>query len=327
MPGVDPEEATNIVAGEFANFPHLVQLPARGPGADAVGRTASLLAEVDRSFNVETSPSGWRLGHAGQSELRRARAWLAHDVDALEQFAGSLTTQVKVQILGPWTLASTIADPAGEAILRDVGAVSDLAAALAEAATILLDRIARAIPSARVVVELDEPSVPDVLAGRVRMTSGRLSHRSVEPAVAEQRLAAVLNAIKDHGGVPAVRCAKPEPPVDLFRSAGAQAIGLDITRRLPREDALPRAWEAGVGLLLGCVPARVGTDRASDTAVSEPLRRFMDESGFGQVPNNVAVTPTSGLADLDPGSARSVISACLRVCAIVRDDHPEVVDA
>ncbi len=53
----------------------------------------------------------------------------------------------------------------------------------------------------------------------------------------------------------------------------------------------------------------------------------MDESGFGEVPSNIAITPTRGLAALDPASARVVIAACTRVGAIVRDDHPEVVDA
>lgn len=326
MPGTDPEEATNIITGEFASFPHLVELPARGPGADPVGRTASVLAEVDRSFDVETSPSGWRLGHAGQSDMRRARSWFAQDIDALEQHAVDFTGHLKAAMLGPWTLVSRVADPAGEAMLRDHGAVGDLAAALAEAAVLILSRIRRAVPAATIVLELDEPSIPDVLDGRVRMTSGRLFHRSVEPPVVQQHLTTVLSAIEEAGAVPAVRCARKRPPLDLLRGAGARTIAVDITRELPLNDALPRAWEAGVGLLLGCVPVKPGIERLSDTAVSEPLRRFMDECGFGEVPSNVAITPTSGLAALDSVSARAVISACTRVGAIVRDEHPEVVD-
>lgn len=326
MPGTDPEEATNIVTGEFAGFPHLVELPARGPGADPIGRTAALLAEVDRSFEVETSPSGWRLGHAGKTQQRRSRTWLAQDIDALEQFAATFVGPVKVQLLGPWTVAAGVADPAGEAVLRDHGAVTDLAAALAEAAAGLVERILRAIPGAQVVVSFDEPSVPDVLEGRVRMSSGRLSHRSVEPTVVEQRLATVFTAVRDRGGIPAIRCARDRAPLDLFVGAGAAAVGIDIGRSLPDEDALPRAWEAGTGLLLGCVPVRGDVAHMGDTAVSEPLRRLMREYGFSHVPDNIAITPSSGLAPLTPDDARSVMSACLRVGHIVRDDMSESVD-
>ena len=34
MPGTDPMEAARIVVGELPDFPHLAELPARGPGAD-----------------------------------------------------------------------------------------------------------------------------------------------------------------------------------------------------------------------------------------------------------------------------------------------------
>lgn len=326
MPGTDPEEATNIVTGEFSSFPHLVELPARGPGADPVGRTGALLAQIDRSFEVETTPSGWRLGHAGQSELRRAQAWLAQDIDSLEQFAANFRGPLKVQLLGPWTLASQLADPAGEAVLRDPGAVRDLADALADAACQLRDRVARAIPGAQIVVELAEPMAPDVLQGRVRFSSGRLLHRSVEPAVMEQHLATVLSAVSASGGLPAVRCSVNRPPIDLFRGAGARVLAVDITRPLPTDDALPRAWEAGVGLLLGCVRSTPDVDRLSDTAVSEPLRRFMDDMGFAEIPNTIALTPCSGLAALGPDGARAVMNATMRVGRIVRDDAAESVD-
>ena len=75
MPGTDSREATNIVVGEFGVVPHVVELPTRGPGGDPVGRTAAMLAGVDRTFEVETTVRGWRLGHTGQAALRRARAW------------------------------------------------------------------------------------------------------------------------------------------------------------------------------------------------------------------------------------------------------------
>ena len=328
MPGVDPQEATNIVVGEFGSLPHVVELPARGPGADAIGRTASLLAQVDRSFEVETTVTGWRIGRTGQAQLRRARAWLSQDLEVLEGSIGSHSGPIKVQVTGPLTLAARIEDPAGESLLRDPGAVAELAAAAASAFGDLVARMRRAFPRAQIVVQVDEPDVPAVLAGRVRTSSGRLSYRSLENPVAHRCLATVLQVIEAAGGVGGVRCFQPRPPIDLFIGAGSRFVGVDLLRGLPADDALPRAWESGIGLLLGCVPVHAAGHEDSevgDSQTSAPLRGFMQASGFSEVPTNVAVTPSGGLARLDPAAARRVIERCVRVGQIVRDEHPEAV--
>jgi hypothetical protein len=62
-----------------------------------------------------------------------------------------------------------------------------------------------------------------------------------------------------------------------------------------------------------------------DHEVSALLRIFMDTWGFGEVPSNVALTPSGGLANLDPVRARAAIERCVRIGSIVRDEHPEVV--
>ena len=320
MPGTDPHEAMNVVAGEFTDFVHLIELPERGPGADAIGRTAALLAEADRSFEVETTPSGWRLGHAGHSVLRKARAYISQDIDALEEFTVGYVGALKVSIAGPWALAAEVADPAGEAVIRDRGAVSELAAALAETVRDLIARVARAVPGAHLVIELVEDVIPGVLAGRIRMTSGRLFHRSVEPMVVQTHLGTVVQGIHEAGARAAIRCFTPRTPVDLLIGAGADAVSVNLAVALDDQEALPRAWEAGVGLLLGCVPVSRAVDRSTDTAVSAPLREFMSRSGFGEVPRNVAITPQGGLAAVDMPTARAVIAACRRVGSIVRDD-------
>jgi hypothetical protein len=325
MPGTDPREATNMVVGEFGALPHVVELPARGPGGDAVGRTGGLLADVDRSFEIETSTTGWRLGHTGQSALRRARTWLAEDLEAFEEFAAGSGGDVKVQIVGPWTLAARIEDAAGESLIRDFGAVAELAGAVGEAAGELVVRVRRAVPNARVVCQVDEPELRRVLDGRVRMSSGRLFHRSVEPAVAEGHLSMVVAGIVDRGGVAAIRCATERPPVDVLTGSGAQVIGVDLELGFESPEVLPQLWESGVGLLLGCVPTSNPLPR-TDTAASSSLRRFMSEAGFSSVPENVAITARTGLGHLDATSARTVMDICNRVGSIVRDEHPEVSD-
>ena len=95
-------------------------------------------------------------------------------------------------------------------------------------------------------------------------------------------------------------------------------------RSASAHESLLGAWESGVGLLLSCVPAQIDVSR-SDTGVSAPLRRFMERAGFAQVPSNVAISPTSGLAHLSPEGARTVMDACTRVGVVVRDEHSEPV--
>src|SRR5919198_856510 len=147
LPGTDPVAAARLVFDELPYLPHLPELPARGAGADMIGRGAALLVDLP----VEIVPSGWRLtAHAGH-ELRRARDFLAWDMDALEAAGAGFSGPVKVQVTGPWTL----------------GAARDLAESLSEGLQAHLDEVRRRLPAATPVLQLDEPSLPAVLAGAV----------------------------------------------------------------------------------------------------------------------------------------------------------------
>ena len=68
MPGTSPDEAIAVVLGELPDLPHLPELPARGPGADLIGRTAALLVDLP----VETTARGWRLAERRGRDQRRA---------------------------------------------------------------------------------------------------------------------------------------------------------------------------------------------------------------------------------------------------------------
>src|SRR4051812_23182310 len=102
MPGTEPGEAAAVVFGELPEFPHLPELPARGVGADVIGRTAALLVDLA----VEVVPTGYRVtAHPGR-EHRRAVDLLRWDFDALEdarQQAGVRPRSIKIQFAGPWT--------------------------------------------------------------------------------------------------------------------------------------------------------------------------------------------------------------------------------
>ena len=66
MPGTDPREAARVVMGECHSLPFLPELPDRGPGADAIGRTLATLAasgEADqRDRGRQPQPGRQRVG-------------------------------------------------------------------------------------------------------------------------------------------------------------------------------------------------------------------------------------------------------------------------
>ncbi len=289
--------------GELPLLPHLPELPARGLGADLIGRGATLLSDMA----VEVQPSGWRLtAHAGR-DLRRARDLLAWDLDALEQQAAGLSGPVKISVAGPWTLAVGLELPSGHRVVSDHGATRDLGQALAEGLRALLADLGRRLPSATIVVQLDEPSLPAVLAARVPTPSGYGTVRSVEASTVRQVLGAVVDVVP--AGNRVVHCCAADVPIGLLREAGADALSVDLSLLpISGRDALGEAVEAGVSLWLGVVP---GTDSSITVAsIRDPIRRVWNELGFpaSQLAAAVVPTPTCGLAGASPAYARRVLS-------------------
>ena len=71
LPGTDPVEAAATVVGELPLLPHLPELPARGVGADMIGRTAGAAGRPRRSRCV---PTGWRVtARPGRDHRARRR--------------------------------------------------------------------------------------------------------------------------------------------------------------------------------------------------------------------------------------------------------------
>src|SRR3954453_3750782 len=118
LPGTDPAEAVRVVVGELPDLPHLPELPARGLGADIIGRSAALLLDLP----VEVMPSGYRVTTRPGHEHRTAVDLIRRDIDALEEAverAGVRPKVVKVQAAGPWTLTAGIELPRGHRVLTD----------------------------------------------------------------------------------------------------------------------------------------------------------------------------------------------------------------
>ncbi|MFC5186226.1 methionine synthase [Actinomadura harenae] len=305
-PGEDPSEALRVIFGEVPQLPHLPELPARGPGADMIGRTAGMLVDLP----VRVEPSGWRFGDRPGRDNRRAADHLRHDLDVLEELLHGHDGPLKIQVCGPWTLAAAIELHNGQRTLRDPGAVRDLVASLAEGVSRHVADVRRAVPDATILLQLDEPGLPAVLAGRVPTASGLTRLRAVEAPVAEQGLRDVFEAAGDV--FPLVHCCASDVPFGLLRGAGAKGISVDM-RRVPRkdDDAVGEAIDAGVALFLGIVP---GTDaplpRLAKTA--EPVRELWRRLGFpaATLGDQVVVTPACGLAGASPRYVRAALERC-----------------
>ncbi|MDT0323439.1 methionine synthase [Streptomyces millisiae] len=321
MPGEDAREAARIVAGSLETLVHLPELPARGPGADMIGRTAGLL--VDLHARVE--PSGWRIGDRPGRDTRRAWSWLREDLDALEEFTQGYSGALKVSAVGPWTLAAALERRNGEAMLGDPGACRDLAASLAEGLRGHLAEVRRRVPGARVVLQLDEPSLTAVLTGRVPTASGYRTHRAVDRAVAEETLRGLVAVAGDDPVV--VHSCAPGVPFALLRRAGATAVSFDAGLLTERDDdMIGEAVEGGTALFAGVIPG----DGATPGELSDPagtvsgVRSLWRRLGLSPelLTESVVVTPVCGLAGASPAYARAALEHCVRAARSLAD-NPE----
>ena len=322
MPGTNPAEAMRVVAGELPDFPHLPELPDRGPGADLTGRTAALLVEIP----VEVTPRGWRLAERPGRDLARARTMLSSDLDVMEEVLDGFRGSLKVQLCGPWTLAATLELPRTlNVALADPGAVADLTASLAEGAAAHVAEVAKRVPGARLVVQFDEPALAAVTGGEVPTASGLSRLRAVEAEMLRERLAQVIAST---GNYTVVHGCSTAVPFGIIRAAGADALSFDLSQlRRGEEDAVAEAAEAGLGLLTGAVPAMPALDggmtgptgpvapgdgSAAARQAAERVIRLWRRLGLPleTCPEQAVITPACGLAGASPGQARAALSRC-----------------
>lgn len=310
MPGDDFGEAVRSVLGELPDLPHLPELPGRGTIAGMTGRTLALVAEL--GFDLQ--PAGWRLTDAPGVDHRRARSRLAQDLDVLEeQAAGSLKegSELKLQVTGPWTLAATVERPRGDRLVADHGARRELAQALAEGLVAHVADVRRRVPGARLLVQVDEPALPAVLAAAIPTASGFGRHRSVGPPAAAEALGWVFEAIRGAGAIPLAHCCASDVPIALLRQAGAAAVSVDLAVLAAEQyDALGESLDAGERAFLGVVPATDPAYPTTEQQVVDKVLRLLDMLGFdpGEVIGRLVLTPACGLAGATPRYAREALS-------------------
>ena len=325
MPGENPMEAARIIAGELPDLPYLAELPGRGPGADLTGRAAGLLVDLPVEL---AGPRGWRIAERPGRDVRRARSLLSSDLDAMEEVLDGYAGPLKIQLAGPWTLAATIEQLRSlKPALADPGLVADLTSSLAEGAAGYVAEVAKRVPKATLIVQVDEPALPAVLLGSVPTPSGLSMVRAVDEEIARDRLREVLAATRKYT---VVHCCSQDLPFGIIMGAGADGVSFDPSQlRRGDFDLFAETAEAGAGLLIGALPTtgprqtaagrpeearRSGRDerqrpKPSDTAgIVRDLWRKMDLPPAQCAPQ-VVITPACGLpgASPAPGTGRAAL--------------------
>jgi methionine synthase II (cobalamin-independent) len=213
---------------------------------------------------------------------------------------------LKVQAVGPFTLAAATQLPYGGPMLSDPGAVRELSESLAEGLSRHVADVKRRVPRSEIVLQLDEPTLPAALAARVPTESGLRTLRAIDTPVARDRLRLVIEAVR----VPVVvHCCASDVPVPLLREAGAVGVALDLSLG-PALDPLGEALDAGFGLFAGACPA-VGAPPPSAT-IAAAVDDLWHKLGLptDRLPKQVVVTPACGQAGASPADARAALKAC-----------------
>ena len=312
-PGTAARQAAEVVVGELgAALAHIVELPARGVGADIVGRAGALLVDVA----IDTVPRGYRVAGRPGAVTRRAASLLDEDIDALEEaweIAGLRGSgrPVKVQAPGPITLAAELELANGHRAITDLGAVHDIAASLAEGVATHRVAVSRRLDTP-VVVQFDEPSLPAALGGRLAGVTALSPVAPIDEALAITVLDTCAAAA---GAEVLVHSCAAELPWKVLQRSNIAAVSVDAGSLQASDlDAIGEFVESGRDVMLGVVSASTPARRPSAEEVAAAVVAVTDRLGFARsvLRDRIGITPTCGLAAATPQWARTAIGLARR---------------
>ncbi|MDO5634211.1 MAG: hypothetical protein Q4G34_05020 [Micrococcus sp.] len=249
--GHDAQEPTLVTLGESTDrhWPVLPQLPDRGPGADALARSAQLMAEL----SIDLQPHGWRLSPPGTSPprtARRAASLLDEDARRWADTAGAEGRRVEVlvlRLLGPLSLAAGLWLPRGERVLTDHAALVDVMAAYAHGVGEALPMLRKRTGAHRLALEIEEPHARAALTGTVATASGYRTARAVDRETARQAWSEFAVAL---AGSEPVRvwwhAEDPDSAALLPRPAQGDAPGLNTAHAPATDGTEPESARTGV---------------------------------------------------------------------------------
>jgi len=297
-----------------------VELPARGVGADMLGRAAALLVDVA----IDTVPRGYRIAARPGAVTRRAVSLLDEDMDALEEAWETAGLRgggrvVKVQAPGPVTLAAGVELANGHRAITDSGAVRDLTASLAEGVATHRAALGRRLDTP-VVVQFDEPSLPAALGGRLSGVTALSPVAALDEAVAVALFDTCVAAVG--ADVVVHSCARALPWNLLQRSAIA-AVSVDAGTLVASDlDGIAAFVESGRTVMLGVVAVNAPQRRPSVEEVAAAVVAVTDRLGFERsaLRDRIGVTPACGLAGATPEWARTAIGLAREAAEVFAAD-------
>lgn len=312
LPGTDFPAALRLVfdvlAGAETGLPHLPELPARGPGAAMIGRGGAVLVDLPTSLDAGT----WRLSDTMGIDARRARTTLRDDLDMLQEQAHEWSGRFKVQVTGPWTLAAAVLRPLGGRVLADRSARRDVAQSLGQGTADLLADVRARLPLAELVLQVDEPALPSVLAGTVPTEGGYFRHRSIDRPEASEALRPLAELTA--GAV--LHCCADGLDVALAVQSGFGAVSLDQDQ-VRDLDAIAALVDGGTGVYLGCLPTAAERVWTPDQLARRVLALVRPLELGDTVADRLTLTPACGLAGWTSSGASGASRALVRAAAIV----------
>jgi methionine synthase II (cobalamin-independent) len=320
-PGTAARAAAEVVVGELAGaLAHIVELPARGVGADLLGRAGALLIDMA----IDTVPRGYRIAARPGAVTRRAVSLLDEDMDALEEAWETAGLRgggrvVKVQAPGPITLAAGLELAGGHRAITDSGAVRDLAASLAEGVAAHRAALARRLDTP-VVVQFDEPSLPAALGGQLTGVTALSPVAALDEAVAGPLLDTCVATV---GADVLLHSCAPELPWDLLQRSTISALSVDAGKlRAADLDGIAAFVESGRTVMLGVVDASAPQHRPSAEEVAAGVVSVTDRLGFERsaLRDRIGVTPACGLATATPQWARTAIGLVRKAAEAFAED-------
>ena len=336
MPGTDPLEAAKTVLGELGDphLPALIELPDRGRFHESLGRTVSMLD----GLSADIQSYGWRITDAPGKDFRGAVSARNSDLGIMADVIGASETRastLKIQLLGPLTLAASVHLRLGEKAISDPGALRDISQSLATGTAEFVRNVRRATGVSGVVVLVNEPQADAALAGAIRTVSGYRTLRAVDRAVAVRLWTDFVGTIKDDDAATVILNLADSrgnlgmahaQSLERFAEVGADGWYVDAVRnqsKMAAWESVAMLIEADREVWLGALdPAR---SRESVGDVFERIVKPWRSVGlsFAQL-NHLVLLPTTGLNQQSPEQAVRTLG---RLTDLVDAGRQRIVDA